>query len=285
MEELLVNGRKEASSVLGWLSIGCWLVVYSPQLLENYQRKSGEGLSVAFIIAWTLGDLFNLFGSIRAGLLPTVIILASYYTLCDLTLLVQIYYYRIFYDSHNRACAPDESTPLIPPKIDSDKPGPKKSMIVALLERESVKYSLLALFVVCFGVLGYLRDRHPSNNTPHNDIPQDHIFEWRSQLMGWASAILYLGARIPQIAKNLKTRCEGLSLALFLFAISGNTFFVLSVCTISLDWEYIRVNASWLVGSGFCVFADVYILVQFFRFRIADRERLAAARVENNSSA
>ena len=54
------------------------LVVYSPQILENYQNKSGEGLSVAFIVAWTLGDLCNLFGSIGAGLIPTVTVLASY---------------------------------------------------------------------------------------------------------------------------------------------------------------------------------------------------------------
>jgi uncharacterized protein with PQ loop repeat len=54
------------------------LVVYTPQIIENYRRKSGEGLSVTFIVIWLIGDLFNLFGAILAGLLPTVIILAAY---------------------------------------------------------------------------------------------------------------------------------------------------------------------------------------------------------------
>ena len=53
-------------------------VVYSPQIYENYKLKSGEGLSVPFVIIWLLGDLCNLVGAIMAGLLPTVIILAVY---------------------------------------------------------------------------------------------------------------------------------------------------------------------------------------------------------------
>jgi hypothetical protein len=52
--------------------------VYSPQILENYRLKSGEGLSVGFVFVWLLGDIFNLAGALMAGLLPTVIILAVY---------------------------------------------------------------------------------------------------------------------------------------------------------------------------------------------------------------
>jgi solute carrier family 66 (lysosomal lysine-arginine transporter), member 1 len=53
-------------------------VVYSPQIYENYVRQSGEGLSLLFVAIWLLGDLSNLVGAILGGLLPTVIILASY---------------------------------------------------------------------------------------------------------------------------------------------------------------------------------------------------------------
>lgn len=45
---------------------------------ENYVLKSGDGLSVPFIILWLLGDLTNLIGAVYAGLLPTMIILAVY---------------------------------------------------------------------------------------------------------------------------------------------------------------------------------------------------------------
>lgn len=60
------------------MSLACWMVVYAPQVWENYQLQSGEGLSVAFVILWLAGDLTGLAGSIMAGLIPSVIILALY---------------------------------------------------------------------------------------------------------------------------------------------------------------------------------------------------------------
>lgn len=54
------------------------IVVYSPQLIENYQLKSGEGISILFVYIWFAGDIANLFGAVLAGLLPTIIILAIY---------------------------------------------------------------------------------------------------------------------------------------------------------------------------------------------------------------
>jgi hypothetical protein len=60
------------------MSLACWMVVYAPQVWENYQLQSGEGLSVAFIVLWLAGDLTGLAGSIMAGLIPSVTILAIY---------------------------------------------------------------------------------------------------------------------------------------------------------------------------------------------------------------
>jgi len=60
------------------LRIAHRVVVYTPQLYKNFALKSGEGLSVAFVVIWLVGDLCNLIGASRAGLLPTVIILAGY---------------------------------------------------------------------------------------------------------------------------------------------------------------------------------------------------------------
>ena len=54
------------------------IIVFSPQIMENYQLQSGEGLSLSFVYIWLLGDLCNLWGAILARLLPTVIILAIY---------------------------------------------------------------------------------------------------------------------------------------------------------------------------------------------------------------
>lgn len=47
--------------------------------------------------------------------------------------------------------------------------------------------------------------------------------EWNlgAQVVGWTSAALYLGSRVPQIALNMKTRCVGLSLLMFAYVITA----------------------------------------------------------------
>ncbi|KAF2260606.1 PQ-loop-domain-containing protein [Lojkania enalia] len=84
------------SEICGSVSIACWIVVFSPQIIENWRRSSAEGLSVVFITVWLLGDFFNIFGAVLQGVLPTMIILAVYYTLADIVLLLQCFWYKGF---------------------------------------------------------------------------------------------------------------------------------------------------------------------------------------------
>jgi len=216
--------------------------------LENYQLSSGEGLSVPFVIVWLFGDLCNLTGAVLAGLLPTVIIVASYYTLCDIILLSQIYFYR--WQRQYRLVDSDEHSPLL------DRPKQKVSTKVML-----ARYMVALLFVFGTGVIAWWI----SSSLDYDDVPETPA-GWTAQLIGWTSAILYLGSRIPQIIKNFKTRCEGLSLALFLFAIFGNLTYVLAICTKSMHGPYLIKNASWLAGSGLTIGLDVIVLGQFFYY-------------------
>jgi uncharacterized protein with PQ loop repeat len=78
------------------ISIACWVVVFSPQILENFRRGSADALSLQFIIVWLVGDVFNILGAVLQGVLPTMIILAVYYTIADVVLLGQCFYYRGF---------------------------------------------------------------------------------------------------------------------------------------------------------------------------------------------
>ncbi|OKL64672.1 hypothetical protein UA08_00322 [Talaromyces atroroseus] len=82
------------SGILGSISIACWVVVFSPQIIENFRRRSADGLSLLFIVVWLAGDVFNILGAVLQGVLPTMIILAIYYTLADIVLLGQCLYYR-----------------------------------------------------------------------------------------------------------------------------------------------------------------------------------------------
>ncbi|KAK6459564.1 PQ loop repeat-domain-containing protein [Scheffersomyces xylosifermentans] len=85
----IVIDAQAVSGITGSISIACWIIVFAPQIYENFRRQSSEGLSLTFIILWLAGDVFNVLGSVLQGVLPTMIILAVYYTLADIVLLWQ----------------------------------------------------------------------------------------------------------------------------------------------------------------------------------------------------
>jgi len=97
--------NETTSALLGWISIACWLLVYTPQIYENCVRKSGEGVSISAVVIWMIGDLTNFFGAAKQHLLDTMIILSVYHTFCDLVLLLQIFYFRWYH--RQRAAAAD----------------------------------------------------------------------------------------------------------------------------------------------------------------------------------
>lgn len=51
---------------------------------------------------------------------------------------------------------------------------------------------------------------------------------------------------MPQIVHNHKTRCEGLSITMFFFTITGNVTYVASILFKSLDERYVFANLPWL---------------------------------------
>lgn len=65
-----------------------------PQLIENYRCGSAEGLSLAFLTVWLIGDVTNLVGALWAGLVPTVIAIAIYFCIADAVMITQCIYYR-----------------------------------------------------------------------------------------------------------------------------------------------------------------------------------------------
>ncbi|CCH61405.1 hypothetical protein TBLA_0E03510 [Henningerozyma blattae CBS 6284] len=84
---------RNLSEISGSISIACWVIVFVPQIYENFYRKSSEGLSLLFIVLWLAGDVFNVVGAQMQHLLPTMVILAAYYTLADIVLLIQCLFY------------------------------------------------------------------------------------------------------------------------------------------------------------------------------------------------
>ncbi|KAJ5723708.1 hypothetical protein N7488_001743 [Penicillium malachiteum] len=126
------------SGICGSISIACWVVVFSPQIIENFRRGSADGLSLLFLIVWLAGDVFNILGAVLQGVLPTMIILAVYYTLADIVLLGQCFYYRGFNIREEFSSSPTPepaATGALEGEDESDQSGRKPTERSSLLPK------------------------------------------------------------------------------------------------------------------------------------------------------
>ncbi|KAK2748961.1 hypothetical protein FQN57_007244 [Myotisia sp. PD_48] len=130
------------SGICGSISIACWVVVFSPQIIENFRRGSAEGLSLLFLVVWLIGDVFNIIGAVMQGVLPTMIILAIYYALADIVLLGQCFYYRGFTLSDNVQGLPSDigpgSSSAIEPMAQTDEVGQSSERTPLIRDRDEV---------------------------------------------------------------------------------------------------------------------------------------------------
>ncbi|GAA5956179.1 hypothetical protein JCM3765_005482 [Sporobolomyces pararoseus] len=266
------DGYPRLANTLGWMSLMAWILVYSDPIILCFKQKSGEGLSIIFLIIWLVGDLTNLVGSLWQGLIPTVIILAIYYTACDCILIFQKYYYRHLRRTHpelyERAISSGSSTPALNPHDSENTPllsafsahSPSEKALSPALQRakDLLEYTIGFVLVVGVGIVAWFAGKGIGKSGR-----VEEVWDTGAQIVGWISAFLYLGSRLPQLALNRKTKCEGLSLLMFCFAVIGNVTYVASILLTSLSLQHILVNAPWLLGSGGTIFLDFIVLGQF----------------------
>ncbi|CCE61528.1 hypothetical protein TPHA_0A04550 [Tetrapisispora phaffii CBS 4417] len=306
----IVWNAQNISEITGSISIACWVIVFVPQLYENFKRQSAEGLSLLFVVLWLAGDVFNLLGSLLQHLLPTMIILAAYYTIADILLLLQCLWYgteveenlnlinfspanpiseNVLQDvfneqqplliSHNDGHATDDGVGLRNNRninvsmqyssiseVIEDEQAFKK-------EKQNVISDALIVTTVVFGgfLVWYIQycSKYSDGGNNGGDIEKPALeLNMLAQFFGYLSAALYLGSRVPQILLNYQRKsCEGVSFLFFLFACLGNTTFIVSVLSISLDSFYILVNLSWILGSSGTLIMDFIIFIQFFYYK------------------
>ncbi|KAJ9075151.1 putative vacuolar membrane transporter for cationic amino acids [Entomophthora muscae] len=164
------------SQVLGYLSIFCWICVSIPQLYENWKQKSSESVSLAFVLLWAVGDIFNFAGSLIQGLVLTAILLAGYYLLSDLLLVTQVFYYKVFYtQAIDEGSADTESTLLYKPQqntiygsdssyLNDSSPSQDNTSIICSIwiAFKACFISLLFIIPLCI----YLSNMTPQSSTP-----------------------------------------------------------------------------------------------------------------------
>ncbi|XP_039158656.1 probable vacuolar amino acid transporter YPQ1 isoform X3 [Eucalyptus grandis] len=88
-KDCLCNARDEASFGFGMISLVCWGVAEIPQIITNFRTKSSHGVSLAFLLTWVAGDVFNLVGCLLEP--------ATLYTASTVVLVLQSLYYDHVY--------------------------------------------------------------------------------------------------------------------------------------------------------------------------------------------
>ncbi|CAJ2504366.1 Uu.00g117600.m01.CDS01 [Anthostomella pinea] len=293
-----VSVNEALSGIFGSISLAAWICLLLPQLITNYKAKSAEGLSMGFLAIWLFGDVANLCGALVTGLAPTATALAGYFCISDLILITQCVYYNVrnARAARKRTQSTDseasEDEPLLRRRRTSSTglglPGshgrnslrqhasgldPIKRSVTGEDETPDSNpwlhnsLSIVAVYVV--GAVGwFVSYRAGAWDQPDGDEQSDMDTPVAvvGMVLGYASAICYLCARIPQIIKNYREKsCEGLALLFFLLSLTGNFTYGLSVFTYSQKPDYIIKAIPWLLGSLGTIVEDCII---FYQFRI-----------------
>ncbi|KAM3122109.1 hypothetical protein CJJ07_001836 [Candidozyma auris] len=297
----IVIDAQVISGITGSISIACWIIVFAPQIYENFRRKSSEGLSMMFIILWLAGDVFNVLGAVLQGVLPTMIILAIYYTLADIVLWVQCIIYgdgKSSPDYVHLSPANPINEDVLETVLSADRAIQCSDLDSARCEIDefeissktspimSAFFKMLMVILVFLAGLGGWYISYMNTSRKHK-APVDLVFDPLAQFFGWLCALFYLGSRIPQILLNYERKsCDGISFMFFLFACLGNLTYVISILAIDTSWNYIWVNLSWLAGSLGTLALDFTIFVQFFLYNegVDDDESSSLTNSTNTNS-
>ncbi|KAH6639360.1 PQ loop repeat-domain-containing protein [Boeremia exigua] len=283
--------REALSGIWGSISLCAWIFLLVPQLIENYKSGSADGISLVFLAIWFIGDVTNLAGALWAGLVPTVIALAMYFCVADLILISQCVYYNTINARRNARKTSTQSAvsveaPLLGRRDSSNVglPGSHRrdsqasrrrraSSLPTILDVEDepsewMKNALSIFGVMAVGAAGWALAWKSGVWLPQPTDTEDAApIALGAEILGYASAICYLGARIPQIIKNQRERsCEGLSLLFFMLSLLGNATYGAGILFHSTEREYFITNLPWLIGSLGTMVEDAVIFVQFRAF-------------------
>ncbi|OLY83356.1 Seven transmembrane protein 1 [Smittium mucronatum] len=273
------------SQFFGYVSLLMSMIVTVPQIIENYNNKSGDSVSMTMLWIWMVADLLNFFGSVMQNIIFTAILQALYFVVTDGIIILQTYYYRFYYTDgkFNRLSADDvESAPqqtLISEgesSLDSVQPDSSlnKTSYGSIPSAQSPSgsgsvaqtFSMLRpllITVAFFGLSALLYTYFPEKSD--KITPSDYELQFWPQLFGYLSAILYAGSRIPQIIQNHRAKsCEGLSIMMFGFTLTSNIAYIISFFAESTDLDYIIPSLPWILGSAISPFLDLYIFYQFY---------------------
>ncbi|KAL5365553.1 PQ loop repeat-domain-containing protein [Aspergillus floccosus] len=306
-ESVPLTPREAASGLLGSISLTCWIFLLVPQLIENYRNGNAEAISLLFLFVWFVGDVTNLVGGLWAGLVPVIVAIAVYFCIADGVLIGQCLYYKarnarleaLRRRRRSSTETPDPSTPLLGRRFSDTLPeavarrrasvssqrrggdgGARQAddTLAKIVEENEagqqawVKNLSSVLAICVIGMAGWTIAWQSGVWKPAPREQNGGVdMAAGAQVVGYFSALCYLGARLPQIYKNYCDKsCEGLSLLFFILSLMGNLTYGAGILCHSTEKNYIVTNTPWLIGSLGTMVEDVIIFVQFRLYAVPD---------------
>lgn len=298
------------SQISGYISIVCWLFAQLPQVIRNHERKSVEGVSLGFLLCWFAGDFLNFTSCIMTGAMAFQILLSGYYCIIDIILGSQYYYYTYLWSKHAALRAKrnqrlknirspnsllrhrlkqinnptfeeidndDSGLPDIPTQHISIPNRPQTSLTengdsnlgIGSSTSKSVSFSKM---ITSSFIMGFSKvDGAPiSPDFPNSTLALNTAS--LGKILAWSCTTLYLSSRTPQLITNYRQKStRGISILLFLSALSGNTFYSLSLATSrealtggEVTQEFWSHQLSYLLGAALTVGFDLIMLYQWY---------------------
>lgn len=188
------------------------------------------------------------------------IILAVYYTLADIVLLGQCFYYRGFTwrdepppppkPAADAISGPTERSALLPhhhPDYHGERRGSDWTGLSPAVTHvsemqvprpapttlQTVVWNATIVVMVCAaGLLGWFLGQEATGGRHHAPRDSGDVIDFNvvGQVFGYLCAVAYIASRMPQLILNWRRKTtEGLSMLFFLFACLGNMTYILSI--------------------------------------------------------
>lgn len=271
------------SAFSGGASFASNLVATIPQLVETYQQKSVEGLSLVFVSIWVTGDVTSLIGCFLTDQMFFQYVLALYFLFTDFILAGQYYYYGYYLKKHHhhhhhnhnhhhnhQHQHQEHDQEQVVAEYGATSSNGKKSSGSLLVD--SVKAT--APVAVIASNIGQ------GNAFPIGDyMPTATIggltidSKFYGTFFAWFGAGLYFFSRIPQLIKNHERKStEDISPVLFACTLFGNLTYTISIL-VSCDfvygenrWEFFINELPYMIGSAGTIVFDLFYFYQVWLY-------------------
>ncbi|KAJ3326230.1 PQ loop repeat-containing protein 2 [Boothiomyces sp. JEL0866] len=231
---------EQISFYIAFIGLSCSLIAMFPQFYTNYKLKNVHGLSFGLVLFWTAGDIASLAGTILTKQLTTQKWTAIFFTIIDVAMMIQYFYYSRFYPQ----VYPSEYVQV--PDVDEDEEiqqTPSTTTIPTTLIAAAAIPGAAAMIIPLRSTVVELCNASSEVSAEGKVI---------GYILAWFAGLFYFCSRIPQLIQNYKEQSvHGLSLYLFLLSIAGNVGYGISIFLRMppIDMEFFLSTFPYLVGS------------------------------------